>query len=317
MVVKKTTTKDDVDAEMQQGTADKEKTSAASHAVTIASHVQQLGITIPQASNEMKSRNMENAENLGTFPHRAHNGLLDRDSTQAIPLPVSQELPTTPSGTTKVTLHSSSSNGDTDTTEPSSMASIPASKSSNDRLKHRSPADAEIWSEVRTRSLSQLQAHKSILLKALKVLKHSLSRTQECPEKLSEIQSLQQIVKRNTEIVKNAIFLLELGKEKASSTTLHQSEESQPSSSHLRLSLIAELTNEKRILTQELKTFEDEFVVQHERPISSATDIDPQVHKYRRLQKLQGATAALRLEHDYRRREKGDPRWQQEIGVQQ
>jgi hypothetical protein len=317
ILVEKSTTRDDAGIMMQeQGTLDKENTSDSQGSnINCAQRPRSV-------ANEAKCDDIENLRNPGIFSNPANNGpsgmpktpmdssrqtmpLEKGGCTQASSLPLSQELPTS-SGTTKATLQNHSYYGDIDTTEPSSIARIPAL--CNDLLK-KTPADAEIWSEVRKRSLSQLQAHKSILLKALKVLKHSLSRTLECPVKIAEIQSLQKIVKQNTEIVKNAIFLLELGKEKASAS--HQPE-SQPSS-QLRLSLIAELKNEKRRLTKELKAFEDEFAIQHGRPISSATDIEPQVHAYRRLQKLQGATAALRLEHDYRRHEKDQ---RQEICVQ-
>lgn len=103
---------------------------------------------------------------------------------------------------------------------------------------------------------------------------------------------------RNSEIVKNAIFLMELGKEIVSMTPQpsHQSPRRRPS-------LMAEFKDEQKMLTKELKTFEEEFAIKHGRPISSTRDIEPQVHQYRRLQKLQGATAALRLEHDYQRQQ--------------
>jgi hypothetical protein len=178
-----------------------------------------------------------------------------------------------------------------DSIESSSSTSTPP----NDPLK-RSLTDAEIWSQVRNHSLPKLQAHKSLLQQELKVLKKSLSCTQGAA-KIEEIKSLQQRVKRNSEIVKNAIFLLELGKEKSPTPQpSHHSTRHQPS--------LAELfKDEKKRLTKELKSFEEQFAITHGRPISSAADIEPKVPQYRRLQKLLGATAALSLEHDYKRHE--------------
>jgi inorganic triphosphatase YgiF len=188
-----------------------------------------------------------------------------------------------------------------DSTESSSSASTPT----NDPLKG-SLTDAEIWSQVRNHSLPQLQAHKSLLQQELKVLKKSLSSTQSAAN-IEEIQSLQQRVKRNWEIVKNAIFLLELGKEKAPTPQpSHHSTRHQPS--------LAELfKDEKKRLTKELKSFEEQFAVTHGQPISNAADIEPKVAQYHRLQKLLGAIAALSLEHDYQLHET-DKR--QEICVQ-